>query len=298
MGTCERCGNFMCMECGQAGSSPTCLRCRELAGAGVFPFARANWSFNALWDYCWELFKREWLMLSVAALVLFAVSGVGGVISSILQLPFKDSGVVAAVATAVIGQVIAMVLQGMAEMGMLRIVFDVLQGQKADLSRLSTQVPKIGKYVVQKLWLLLLFGVPVVAYFVLLIGVGALVSGAPLNEELFEGGRVIQVLVLGSLVALVPIVYFAVPLYFATMEIVFVDGVRPFESIKNCYAIAKGQRLTIFGVALLAALIILVGLIACCIGILPALGLGQLLLAGVYLALRSGAEVRQPGARA
>src|ERR1700737_530025 len=72
-GTCDRCGNFMCGECSQGGQSLLCPKCRQLAGASPFPFTRTDYDFGRLWDYGWNVFRNDWLMLSGCVLMVFGV---------------------------------------------------------------------------------------------------------------------------------------------------------------------------------------------------------------------------------
>src|SRR5688572_28274214 len=73
LAVCTRCGNYMCGACSLSGRSAQCDTCRERAGGSAFPFSRERWQFAELFDYCWARFKAEWLTLSLAALIFFAV---------------------------------------------------------------------------------------------------------------------------------------------------------------------------------------------------------------------------------
>lgn len=279
--TCERCGNFTCAECNQGGYCPSC---REL-GAGAFPLSRNDWDFSRLWNHTWGVFKADWVILSVVALVLFGVSMVIGVIGQGVQVPLQKAGNITGVVIAMVAtQLVSMVVQGLVQMGALRIFMDVLGGGKADLARISSQLPKLGTLILQQLIVIVLFGVPIGAYAGAFVGLGLSFGGA-------EESTILIALGLGGLLLLVPLFYFGIPLTFAAMEIVHNDGVTAIQSIKNCYAIARGQRLYTVGVALAAGGVGLVGLFACCIGLLPAWSLGQMLLAGLYLTLRNGSGV-------
>ncbi|MFL5351625.1 hypothetical protein [Archangium sp.] len=57
------------------------------------------------------------------------------------------------------------------------------------------------------------------------------------------------------------------------------------------YVLARGERLSLFGIILLTMLLGLAGAIACCVGIFPAHALGQFLIGGFYLSLRQGSEL-------
>src|SRR4051812_16641790 len=93
LGTCGRCGNFMCDECSLSGSELNCAKCRALIGAGPFPFARDDHAFGKIWEFSYDAFKREWLMMSVAVLI---IGGAVFAVSMVVQL-FQSIG------TAVVG---------------------------------------------------------------------------------------------------------------------------------------------------------------------------------------------------
>jgi len=96
-----------------------------------------------------------------------------------------------------------------------------------------------------------------------------------------------------GLLTFIPAIYFGLPLYLLQPELTLNEDVSPMQALRNCYTLARGERLSLFGVGLLVMALVLVGLLACCVGIFPALGLGQLLLAGLYLALRNGSELER-----
>lgn len=274
--TCERCGNFTCDECNLGQSETLCPACHELVGPGGFPFTRDRWSFDGIWSYAWEAFKRDWVMLSVAVLLFLGIAFLVGMVGGVLQAPFKGN-LVGMVVITIATQLGSIVAQGIFEMGLMRIALDVLQGEKANLGRITSQMPKLGRFFLQRLLVLLAFLAPPG-----LIGLLFVTMGGASESTL--GPIAIVIL----LVLLVPAVYFALPLVFATAELVYHEDAGPISSLRNCYAIASGQRLPILGFALLVVLISVAGVIACCVGVLPAIALAQLLIGGLYLALRNG----------
>ncbi|MHB8878076.1 MAG: B-box zinc finger protein [Myxococcaceae bacterium] len=302
---CDRCGNFMCNECSQHRTVSTCPSCQLVSGGGGFPFSRDAWTFSGVWDYTFEAFKREWVMLSVAALIIVGASMVMSAVSQGMQGAVVRSGVAAAVGVSLTTSVVSSLIQGLLQMGLTRMALDVLQGGRADLGRLGSQVPKAGKYALQLLLLSVIFLVPLALYF----GVLLQLSGAwPILREsgfttpsdfeaLFRHTQVIKVLGLGSLVVLGPLIYFGLPLTFATMELVHDDEVGAWEAVTRAYAIGGSNRLSILGFGFVYLVIVFVGVIACCVGVLPGMALGQLLLVALYLALRNGSGLKAPGAR-
>jgi hypothetical protein len=300
-GACERCGNFMCSTCSEGGTQNWCPTCRERTGHGTFPLRRDTWSFSALWDYCFESFKREWLMLSLAALVVMAITGGAQFVSSLLPaIGTVTESVPLTLFLQVLSFVVQTMVQGVMTLGLFRVCFDVLEGRRADVGRIFSQLHKVWRYVAASLTTMVLVGVPLVLIWGVLALIGLLASGVSpatfLNgEEAFrQHGMLLVTIIFAALgVSLVPILYIALPLYLLQAEFTFNDEVAPMTAIRNCFTLAQGQRWSILGVALVMVLVLIVGMLACCISLLPAMGLGHLLIAGLYLSLRQGSSLDQ-----
>lgn len=280
--TCSRCGTFMCDVCSEGGTQTTCPECRERAGLSAFPLNRANWNFSALWDYSWEAFKREWVMLSLGALCLmmmtFIVQAVGGILPLIGKAVGGD-------ALNVVLQVIATaaqtVVNGVLGLGFLRMVFDVLQGGRADVGRLFSQLHKAGSYFVTMLLLFLMFFLPLAV-------VGGMATGVVYALGGFENkAMLIGVYGVTGLLALGPFVYFGLPTYLVQPAMVLEESFSPTDIIRHAYKLANGERLSILGVGIVGALVAFAGVLACCVGVIPAMALAQMLIGGLYLALRT-----------
>jgi hypothetical protein len=297
-GTCDRCGNFMCEICSQRGSQKFCPTCRQRTGETAFPLRRDTWSVSALWDYCFETFKRDWLMLSVAMLVGMGVSMVanfaGNIAGVVMQV--TDSVVVTG-ALLLITMSIQVVVQGVMGLGMMRVAFDVLEGGGVDIGRLFSQWTKAGRYVVTVLLAGLVLVLPLVLLFFVLGFVGLVAQGVTVADivsgQVFNAKELaLPFALMGTfLVTFIPLMYFSLPLYLLQAELAFNDDVTPVQALRNCYTLARGQRLSLVGVLLITSLVGFVGLLACSVGLLPALALGQLLVAGLYLSLRNGSEL-------
>jgi hypothetical protein len=285
MRTCTRCGSFMCSTCAEGGAQTLCPACQQRLGVGQgFPLNRDNWSFSALWDYCFEIFKREWLMLGAVMLVFFGVAFIVQLVAGILPLLGKavNSQALSVILT-IASTVIQQAVQGVLGLGLLRVMFDVLQGQKLDIGRLFSQLHKVGTLLLTLLMVFLMVGVP--------FGVVGAVVAVIRGVTGMEWSSLVPVIVVLGVLVLGPMIYFLIPLSLLQAEIAYSDDPAPMQVLRNCYAYARNQRLSIIGVSIVGGLVALVGMLACCVGVLPALGLSYLLIAGLYLALRTGAEV-------
>ena len=294
-GTCARCGNFLCFTCNEAGRFTLCPTCRAQRS---FPLRRENWTFDALWQLAWTRFQQEWVMLSVASLIIFGTSFVIGSVSQAFQMAaaaaFGDKPqfmAIAVGAVAVVTQIFSVFVQGVMQLGMYRICLDVLRGSTVDLGHFMRQARKLGTYVLSILFIFLIVFIPMLL-------VGAAIGFAA--YFLFSGSsgepapeKIALLIAIPSLLLFVPFIWFVIPLTFSPLEIAIQDEVGPVQAVRNAFAVASGERLRIIGIMFAAGAIAIVGLMACCIGIVPAGGLANLLITGLYLSLRSG---QVPGA--
>lgn len=282
--TCARCGTFMCDTCSEWGAQAHCPDCRERTGVVAFPLNRDNWDFGSLWDYSWATFKREWLMLSLGTLCLMVLSFIIQAVAGLLPLLGSAAGSnVLSVILQIIGTLIQTVVQGVLGLGYLKMVFDVLQGQRADVGRLFTQLHKAGPYLVTTLLLALMFLLPLAAVGgVAAAAIYALGGGFDNETVLFS------VIGITTLLAIGPLLYFALPLYLLQPAMAFEETFSPMDILRHCYTLARGERLSIFGVTMVGMLLGIAGVLACCVGLIPALALFQVLIGGLYLALRTG----------
>lgn len=305
-GSCSRCGNFMCQACTSQGEKPICPRCVELTSVAHFALTRDDFDFSRVWDFALRHWQREWLTLSLAVLVLFLVGLLGSAASAIAQRVAGFAGgerVSDMIGGFVVGQVAAtlinVLVQGIVFMGMTRLLLDVLGGRKADLSRLFSQVDKLPRYISQFLIGYLLSAVP---FGILAAGVGAylfkaheLSTDSPAKDILLAlvSADSLGIVLAAIVVVTVYAVYVLMPLQLAPLEVVF-GGASGTEAIGRAFEMARGHRLELFGYGLLGGLIVTLGVLVLCIGILPAIALQQALTLTLFLALRNGTGLPPP----
>lgn len=306
--TCERCGNFMCGVCAENGGSALCPKCRALTGDASYPFSREQYSFGAIWNYAFERWKVEFLMLSIGVLIIGGVSIAGSVVSNIFQSVIQAIGgkssstlIVALGVGTFVSSILNAVLQGMFKLGLNRMSLDVLFGRKADINRMMSQFKKFGRVAVLSL---LQFAVLTMPLF-LLWGIGGLVAikgaGVDLGSLGSDPDDIVRNLkpAFGALAAAFAVttfiylpfaIYVGLPMILAPMELMYSDC-EAFEALRRAFVLAKGHRLSIFGFGFMGGLVVMVGLFACCIGALPAAALADMLNVGLFMALRKGSEL-------
>jgi len=176
-------------------------------------------------------------------------------------------------------------IQGAVQLGFYLVCFDILRGKPVNLGLLFTQFNKIGKLFVQ----LLVAGLVIVLPLAVIGGIVAgIIFGAGLQDS---EEAIIIVILIASLLLVFPLIWVSLGFYFMQMELALDDEVGPVEAIRRSFALVAGQRLGTFAVAFVAGLIAMLGLMACVIGIVVTMGLAQLILCALYLALRNGSSL-------
>src|SRR5262249_50542766 len=152
-----------------------------------------------------------------------------------------------------------------------------LKGQRADVARMFSQVSKVPTFIGQWLITVVMIGVPVALYylfvFFVIMKAGHIalpdLSHLPSRDEMVAlVAAVGPPLALATLLAIVPMIWVTLPLMLVPMEIVLTDA-GPWECIRRAFALARGFRLPMVGYAIVGSFVLMLGFLACCIGILP-----------------------------
>jgi hypothetical protein len=310
---CARCGNFMCSSCSVNGTEKMCPTCRELNPVG-FPYD-ANADMGTLWAHATAAFQRDMAMLVVACLIFFAFAIGGGIVSNIISSivnaifgmatdtsdpaklfrNLKTFGVTFAVSQ-FISTIVNMAVQGIALVGLYRILMDVLVGKKADLSRMFSQLQLLPNYLVMHLIMFVVITIPTVIYFgiVALVGLGMVgVDWSHLSE--FRPEKLLSPAVFGLFFGsfgfyMVAMVFILPVSLFSTPELI-VGQCSPIEALKRAWDLGEGQRLRTFGYSFVSGLVIMAGAIACGVGVLFAMPVAYMLLLSLFLALRRSSSL-------
>ncbi|MBJ6760399.1 hypothetical protein JGU66_06465 [Myxococcaceae bacterium JPH2] len=274
-----------------------CLACRDREGFTAFPLNRSNWTIGSLWELCWAAFQREWGMLSVAALILMGVSGGAQVFMNlVVAIGGASNSVALTVVLTLIVMIAQMLVQGLVQLGFLRVAFDVLHGRSVDLARLFSQMNKLVPYAMTMVVMVLVLFIPALLLFsgvgvAVVLGMGG-VEALRHPAVLFDNpGSILAVVSLVSVPILLLGSYLLIPMYLIQPELAFRDDPpSPLEVLQRCWRYADGQRLRMLGVCMVMVVISLAGLLACCVGLIPAVALIQVLFAGMYLAVSRESE--------
>lgn len=310
---CGRCGAFMCAECSQGGSESLCPACRELVGSDGFPYKRDDFDFSRLWNHSLEAFRRDWVLLSVGALIFFAFVLGGSLVSNVLTTIVmqvmglapggKDAFryiLVSALTGQVFGTVIGIAVQGVALVGFYRLMMDAVLGRRVDIGRMFSQLRKLPTYVVTQLILLAVVWVPTILYFAVLGVLALKVAGLSVGEmgtrelpRLFGAGP-FAILLLGLLIYLAIFVTVLLPLSLFVVPEIIVSDVGAVEALRRAWRIGQGMRLPCLGYTVVFMLLVILGAVLCVVPVLPAMALGGCLLMSLFLAARNGAGLPAP----
>lgn len=287
-----------------------CPTCRQLNPIG-FPFDGSA-DVTTLASHAFNSFQREAAMCVVATIIFVAFLIGGGVItnlvttivSSILGLHvdpvnplrnLRDSGINFAVQQAV-GTAVNMAVMGITLTGFYRLLIDVLEGKRADISRMFSQVHLLPQYVLLHVILFLFITLPTWIYLGVTVFLGIRMLGADWNHlerlrpQMLVSGEMVG-LVLGSSVLYLALAALVLPVsMFATMELI-VGRCDAVEAIKRAWDLGNGQRLRTLGYSLLAGVILFLGFFACCVGLLAAVPVCLMLVLSLFLALRRSSSL-------
>ena len=278
--TCTRCGNYVCSECTGDGRFELCPHCRQRLGIGDFPFSRDEWSIGGLFNLCWQRFTEQWPMLLVATLIFFGISTAMSFVFQAVSMGAAADPTVLAVIL-LVSQVTQNLVNLALSLFMIQVAIDAVLGRGVSLGRALRSMIVFWKALVQYLVLIPTF-IPIVLVFVLPIAI--------LDDESLG----IWIGLGGSAVLIVPLMYVWLGLFFIQYEIVHDASVGPIEAMRRSWHVARGQRWYVFGVGVLGALIMVAGLLVCCVGVLASYPIALMLFAALYLALRNGSGLPEP----
>ena len=169
----------MCAACSAQGTSNQCPTCRDLSPIG-FPYD-GNTDLGTLWNHATASFQRELVMVVVAGLIFFAFALGGGLVSNVISKiigsilglevdptnPFKNLRGFGLnfLSSQVIAAIVNLAVQGIALVGLYRVLMDALVGKKADLARMFSQLHVLPNYIAMHVIMFFLITLPTLVYF-------------------------------------------------------------------------------------------------------------------------------------
>lgn len=275
--TCSRCGNFMCSACESLSRRDLCDACERVVGS--FPLRRESFDVMAALSYSWERYSAQWPLPTLCAIVFFGVTYGIAFAGGVAQFALTGIDPMLGSAASVVTQVVSSVLNAMLMAVLMRFAVAALQGQTLTSDHIAQGLRRSPIFIGLQLGYLAIF-VGLMAPLGGLFGVG-MVQGV--DEGLLFGGLAVAFLVLMPV-----IIYVMLGIGNAGVEAVIDPEVGLADAFKRSWAVADGERFTMILSGIVTTVLSLLGLVACCVGVLPMWVLSMFLWAATYLGLRSG----------
>ncbi len=210
--------------------------------------APTPWTPMGVLQEAFELFKRNWVPLFFGPLVVALAGQIPG---QALQMLVVGAGMdpesPEAVGLTVLGGVLGQVVGTYFQVGQIRMFLQAARGETPEFAVLFTGGNRF---------------IPVF--------IASLVGGIGVA--------------LGLVLLIVPGVILAIGWYFAPYLIVE-QNLSPIESLKRSWALCDGQKMKLFTLVLISIPLVLVGYLACCIGVFASFSVVSIAYALIYLHL-------------
>jgi hypothetical protein len=274
----------MCSACTSDAASGLCLTCASRVGsAGGFPFSREHFTLDALLNLSLSRWKANWQILTFgfgAVLVAsYAISlGSEWVLDRIADAAGPDSRLHYGFHPVRIAfQVAVSLLHIAAQLIVLGVCLDVLEGRKPDLKSALERVRRLPDAILQTLAMYVALAADFGLHYLLFLALGGMSAWATA-----------LLIVIGVWIALSPLrIYVGLGIMFSTLALLVEPETNAFTAFGVSWRAVSGHRLQAFGVSLVCALIVGAGVLACCVGLLAALPIASLLYCALFLALNN-----------
>ena len=237
-------------------------------------------------------------MICVAALIVMAVNFACNLVQNgavqVVTIALQDQRITFGVQAMM--SIVFWVLQIWLQLGQAMVMLDVARGRPINLSKLFAGGPFLRDAIFATLILMLIMGGVAAVLIGIPVGVGLAITQSGEGAAVGAG--------IGVALAGIPIIMITLALF--QYQFLIVDRrLGAVDSLRTSYEITRGNKLTLLllGVVLAAISIaaILVGLLALCVGVIPAMiavtGFSGLVLAVTYLSM-SGQRIVLPGSTA
>ena len=252
-------------------------------------------SYDEVFSKSWAIFKKQWLMICVAVLVVgginIGISLVQNVIMMVLTAATNEA-VVTFLSQIVMG-LIAWVFQTWLGIGRVMVILDIARGREINIGKLFAGGPFLINTLLAEVIVISIIS----AILLVLIGIPAAAVGLAMQDVKAVGIAAM----IGAFTAFVPII--VITLMFSQIQLLIVDrGLSAVGSLQTSLEITSGNKLTIFLIGILLFAIgicaAIAGLLAICIGFIPAMigvaGFGALIFVVTYLCM-TNQPVAVPG---
>jgi hypothetical protein len=212
-----------------------------------------------------------------------AVGGLGSGVQA--GLGVAQAPALLTLGTTFIVQVGSSMVQGLLGLGLSHMCLEMFAGRPVEIPMVFSGFSQLGRWV-GAVALALLFLLPALA-------VMGVVAALIINGRGEFSAGVVTVMVVSGVALVVYGAWVGLPLGFMGLELMIDKTTGPVQVLRNCFAIASEHRFEIFGVAFVEGLVVVAGMLACCVGLLPAVALVAAIHAALFLSLRNGAALEK-----
>jgi hypothetical protein len=279
----------MCSRCVEAGASPNdagaapqCISCRARPESTGSALRRDRIVWGELLGFSFDLYKKNFARVTLATLALLAPFVIGQLVSAPLAWLFEEQ-LLLGIALSLLVWIAQLLAQGVVTLSALDLCIRLARGEHAPAYSLQVGLSRLGALLAQYVLVNLGLGFASLCAAAPVIAVFALSDEPPLATLAIAG--------LVAFCGAAFIAYTALGFSFAACELVAQPRLDAFSALRNAWAIARGERLTIFFGLALVALLALAGALACFVGLIFTLSYAALLASVLYVALRNGAQL-------
>lgn len=283
----------MCPQCVEAAaargqdataSPPQCEACSPRRAAGTVALRRDRIVWGELLGFAFALYKRHFVQVTTAMLLALSPFALAQAASYALSSLFGGDDFLLAIALSLLLGVAQLLAQAVTMLSALDLCLRLARGQTGASVSLRAGLSRLGPLLLQ--YLMVNFA----------LAFASLCAAAPVIAVFaFSGGDPpFSTLGIAALVALCGaafVFYTMLGFSFAPFELMAQPRLDALAALRNAWAIARGERLTIFVGMAIATLLALAGVASCFVGLIFTLGYALLVLGVLYTALRNGAEL-------
>jgi hypothetical protein len=280
VGLCARCGNFLCSACAAWGSAGLCRVCLVRFGTLDFPFTRDNWTIDGVCNHAFGIWKRHWAPLAgvsaIALVASYALSFATGVMQALV--PRAKPGESSLIVLVIVGIafLFQVLVQAWMPLAMQAVALQVVRTGRVELDVAFRSITRLPQALLQSF----LVTLPFLALGAVAIG---LVIGFDLSNKLEP---LWKPLLWSSPLIGAALFLYVTGLIFMQLPLLEDPPLGPLAAIEASMRAVSGERPRVIVMAVIIGATMIAGFLLCCVGMVFTMGLANLMLATLYLALK------------
>jgi hypothetical protein len=281
--TCVRCGNYMCSECGAGEQPGICLTCASRVGpaGGTFPYSRDHYTLDGLLNLALSRWKAHWKLLLAtfgsAIIVIYGLSfAFEGLFSALATRQGLDSAWLSPLHPVRLSVTVFLtIVQVAVQLMLMGLCLDLLRGERPNLPASLQRLRKLPAVFLQVLVVYAAIAVDLALHYGLYLALGGWEAGwTPL-----------WIVLVTWLIGVPPRIYVFLGVLYSQLVLLVEPHANAFSAFVVSWRTVSGHRFEVLGIGLVTVLIMAVGVIACCVGVLVSLPVATMLYCALFLAL-------------